>query len=129
MTDAGVSGHHLSHSGGAKRGDAGYRSLYLSHAKRALYHLSYTPLQELANLLVRNKGMARAAVAKAASHRNTSRPTLWNKHPRWGSNPQPPAPETDALPLRHAGSHKIRHVVMLGLQPGTFALSERRSAE
>ena len=25
------------------------------------------------------------------------------KHPRWGSNPQPPAPETDALPLRHAG--------------------------
>ncbi len=24
-------------------------------------------------------------------------------HPRWGSNPQPPAPETDALPLRHAG--------------------------
>ena len=25
------------------------------------------------------------------------------KHPRWGSNPQPPAPGTDALPLRHAG--------------------------
>ena len=25
-------------------GDAGYRSRYLSHAKRALYHLSYTPL-------------------------------------------------------------------------------------
>ena len=25
------------------------------------------------------------------------------QHPRWGSNPQPPAPETDALPLRHAG--------------------------
>eukprot|EP00665_Eupelagonemidae_sp_cell47_P017674 gene17674-biopygen3403 len=25
-------------------GDAGYRSLYLSHAERALYHLSYTPL-------------------------------------------------------------------------------------
>ena len=24
-------------------GDAGYRSRYLSHAKRALYHLSYTP--------------------------------------------------------------------------------------
>ena len=24
-------------------GDAGYRSLYLSHAERALYHLSYTP--------------------------------------------------------------------------------------
>ena len=27
-----------------KSGDAGYRSLYLSHAERALYHLSYTPL-------------------------------------------------------------------------------------
>jgi hypothetical protein len=27
-----------------------------------------------------------------------------NKHPRRGSNPQPPAPETDALPLRHAGN-------------------------
>ena len=26
-----------------KSGDAGYRSLYLSHAERALYHLSYTP--------------------------------------------------------------------------------------
>ena len=24
-------------------GEAGYRSLYLSHAKRALYHLSYIP--------------------------------------------------------------------------------------
>ena len=24
-------------------GDAGYRSPYFSHAKRALYHLSYTP--------------------------------------------------------------------------------------
>ena len=24
-------------------GDAGYRSRYLPHAKRALYHLSYTP--------------------------------------------------------------------------------------
>ena len=24
-------------------GDAGHRSLYLSHAKRALYHLSYIP--------------------------------------------------------------------------------------
>ncbi len=28
-------------------GDAGYRSLYLSHAKRALYHLSYTPTTRL----------------------------------------------------------------------------------
>jgi hypothetical protein len=25
-------------------GDAGYRSRYLSHAKRALFHLSYTPV-------------------------------------------------------------------------------------
>jgi len=25
-------------------GAAGYRSLYLSHAKRALYHLSYSPM-------------------------------------------------------------------------------------
>ena len=53
------------------------------------------------------------------------------KHPRWGSNPQPPAPETDALPLRHAGSPitKERAVVMLGLEPRTFALSERRSTD
>ena len=28
---------------GKKFGDAGYRSRYLPHAKRALYHLSYTP--------------------------------------------------------------------------------------
>ena len=27
-----------------ENGDAGYRSLYLSHAERALYHLSYTPV-------------------------------------------------------------------------------------
>ena len=27
----------------AKNGGEGYRSPYLSHAKRALYHLSYTP--------------------------------------------------------------------------------------
>ena len=27
-----------------KNGDAGYRSPYLSHAKRALYHLSYIPV-------------------------------------------------------------------------------------
>ena len=27
-----------------KAGDAGHRSLYLSHAERALYHLSYTPM-------------------------------------------------------------------------------------
>ena len=27
-----------------KFGDGGYRSPYLSHAKRALYHLSYVPL-------------------------------------------------------------------------------------
>jgi hypothetical protein len=28
-------------------GDAGYRSPYLSHAKRALYHLSYIPLMNV----------------------------------------------------------------------------------
>nr|PNR63520.1 hypothetical protein PHYPA_001946 [Physcomitrium patens] len=28
---------------GHNSGDAGYRSRYLSHAKRALFHLSYTP--------------------------------------------------------------------------------------
>jgi hypothetical protein len=28
-------------------GDAGYRSPYLSHAKRALYHLSYVPKLEI----------------------------------------------------------------------------------
>ena len=53
---------------------------------------------------------------------------LHKSHPRWGSNPQPPAPETDALPLRHAGLQK-RVMVMLGLEPRTFALSERRSTD
>ena len=31
---------------GKKVGGAGYRSRYLSHAKRALYHLSYAPTLE-----------------------------------------------------------------------------------
>ena len=30
-----------------KSGDAGYRSPYLPHAKRALYHLSYTPMNTM----------------------------------------------------------------------------------
>ena len=33
-------------------GDAGYRSRYLSHAKRALYHLSYTPCLQMSVLEV-----------------------------------------------------------------------------
>ena len=32
-------------------GDAGYRSPCLSHAKRALYHLSYTPCKQYVNKL------------------------------------------------------------------------------
>ena len=32
-----------------KSGDAGYRSRYLPHAKRALYHLSYTPVVNIAS--------------------------------------------------------------------------------
>ena len=32
--------------GFAKNGVAGYRSPYLSHAKRALYHVSYDPLEK-----------------------------------------------------------------------------------
>ena len=31
------------HGNSKKVGDAGYRSPYLSHAKRALYHVSYVP--------------------------------------------------------------------------------------
>ena len=34
-----------------KSGDAGYRSRYLPHAKRALYHLSYTPTIKLDHIL------------------------------------------------------------------------------
>ena len=39
-------------------GGAGYRSRYLSHAKRALYHLSYAPNLEITPLdwLNLNKG-------------------------------------------------------------------------
>ena len=36
-------GHHSALLGG-KSGDGGYRSPCLSHAKRALYHLSYIPI-------------------------------------------------------------------------------------
>ena len=92
---------------------------------------------------------AAAAAAENISHRSrgsmeerwTSDPTVAGSspaaivifvvakvHPRWGSNPQPPAPETDALPLRHAGLQKWV-MVMLGLEPRTFALSERRSTD
>ena len=35
-------------------GGAGYRSPYLSHAKRALYHLSYTPIDELLAVQIRH---------------------------------------------------------------------------
>ena len=35
-------------------GDAGYRSPYLSHAKRALYHLSYIPFDEVSLTLKRS---------------------------------------------------------------------------
>ena len=40
------------------------------------------------------------------------------KHPRWGSNPQPPAPETDALPLRHAGLQQSGPWSCWGSNPG-----------
>jgi hypothetical protein len=38
------------------------------------------------------------------------------KHPRWGSNPQPPAPGTDALPLRHAGTTAAAAVIISGMR-------------
>ena len=49
--------------GKAKRfiGGAGYRSPYLSHAKRALYHLSYTPIDELLAVQIRHALNARPA--------------------------------------------------------------------
>ena len=37
-----------------KIGGAGHRSQYLSHAKRALYHLSYTPVLMILNGLTNN---------------------------------------------------------------------------
>ena len=40
-------------------GGAGYRSPYLSHAKRALYHLSYTPIDELLATQIRHALNAR----------------------------------------------------------------------
>ena len=33
----------MANRAGIKNGAGGYRSRYLSHAKRALYHLSYSP--------------------------------------------------------------------------------------
>ena len=40
-----------------KFGDAGYRSRYLSHAKRALYHLSYTPLKTLSDTVTHSRSL------------------------------------------------------------------------
>ena len=38
-------------------GDGGYRSPYLSHAKRALYHLSYVPMcTEILHLITCHSG-------------------------------------------------------------------------
>ena len=57
--------------GGEKKfvGDGGYRSPYLSHAKRALYHLSYVPwiqtslVESLSDLQRRRVDPARLAMA------------------------------------------------------------------
>jgi hypothetical protein len=41
--------------GQKKIGAAGYRSRYLSHAKRALYHLSYSPVKLLSFELIKDQ--------------------------------------------------------------------------
>ena len=36
-------------------GDAGYRSPYLSHAKQALYHLTYIPIVKAMSFFIYNR--------------------------------------------------------------------------
>eukprot|EP00955_Chlamydomonas_euryale_P048297 353930-Chlamydomonas_euryale.AAC.5 len=42
----GQQGRGTRQTGDKKIGDGGHRSPYLSHAKRALYHLSYVPVAD-----------------------------------------------------------------------------------
>ena len=60
----------------------------------------------------------------AATVRSAITPHSSQKHPRWGSNPQPPAPETDALPLRHAGLHALPPPKKYTLLPPKASLAQ-----
>ena len=93
-----------------------------------LLDLCVSPLRrDHANLLCIVPILTDVPLLGSSARRNTHSGQRQN-HPRWGSNPQPPAPETDALPLRHAGLVE-KVLVTLGLEPRTFALSERRSTD
>jgi hypothetical protein len=98
-------------------GGAGYRSPYLSHAKRALYHLSYTPLQaELLDLMMLQ---GKLLVHKASVHclgEGGGRSTLCGR-PRWRW--QVP------VPARHSGGGAEREN---NLEGGTAAPQRARAS-
>jgi hypothetical protein len=105
-----------------KSGDAGYRSLYLSHAERALYHLSYTPntpqkgcafsisachcrARRTKLILQNNKKNTRGG--DRTHNLRLRKPTRFHCATRacksgswscWGSNPGPSPYRSDALP-------------------------------
>jgi hypothetical protein len=51
-------------------GEAGYRSQYLSHAKRALYHLSYIPIPHHATRNAQNTRLPRKTTNTNQSHQS-----------------------------------------------------------
>jgi hypothetical protein len=62
-------------------GEAGYRSLYLSHAKRALYHLSYIP-RITTHLLYHNNNKPTTTTnpPQQQTHHNNKPTTTTNQH-------------------------------------------------
>src|SRR5215471_11720736 len=63
-------------------GEAGYRSQYLSHAKRALYHLSYIPITDHTPSTLQTR-------ANANTHKTTTRTaTTHTKQPPAGTRPR-----------------------------------------
>jgi hypothetical protein len=59
-----------------KFGEAGYRSQYLSHAKRALYHLSYIPSHTYAHTHIHK--CTHSTITNTLTHTNTIHATTIN---------------------------------------------------
>ena len=58
-------------------GEAGYRSVYLSHAKRALYHLSYIPRHVTCDATTSNLRMSVLETTTAFEESWTTRGTVF----------------------------------------------------
>ena len=75
---------------GKKVGGAGYRSRYLSHAKRALYHLSYAPISDcfdkkqksrLKLILLYEKSLEAPGIDPGTYRMLSERSTIWATRP------------------------------------------------